>query len=31
MMVKALKVLEKQKKAELFTGSDADSLGVKFF
>jgi hypothetical protein len=29
--MRALKELEKQRKAQIFAGNDADSLGVKFF
>eukprot|EP01095_Lingulamoeba_sp_RSL-Kostka_P009557 TRINITY_DN3322_c1_g3_i1.p1 TRINITY_DN3322_c1_g3~~TRINITY_DN3322_c1_g3_i1.p1 ORF type:complete len:181 (+),score=42.01 TRINITY_DN3322_c1_g3_i1:97-639(+) len=31
ILVRALKVLENERKAQMFTGNDIDSIGVKFF
>lgn len=31
ILLRALRILEKEKKAQIFRGNDADSVGVKFF
>ena len=31
ILISALKLLEKNKKAQIFRGNDVDSIGVKFF